>query len=119
MARLTAPAARSDGGHRLVDVESPDTVTDAVVQLQAAGFDADFRLEEIGMRCDHCEQVHQPDHLVIVERFRFEGDSDPGDSSIVLGLECPDCGARGVVVSSFGAEAEPQLIALLQLLDLG
>ncbi|HWM20250.1 MAG TPA: hypothetical protein VNO51_11225 [Ilumatobacteraceae bacterium] len=99
-------------------MESPDTVTDAVVQLQTAGFDADFHLEDTGMRCEPCQRVHQTQHLVIVERFRFEGESDPGDSSIVLGVECPSCGARGVVVSSFGAAAEPQLIALLQLLDL-
>ena len=100
-------------------MESPDTITDAVVQLQAAGFEADFRLEDTGLRCEPCQRVHQPEHLVIVERFRFEGESDPGDSSIVLGVECPDCGARGVVVSSFGAAAEPQLIALLRLLDRG
>ncbi|MGC1513560.1 MAG: hypothetical protein WA797_11660 [Acidimicrobiales bacterium] len=45
--------------------------------------------------------------------FRFEGDSDPGDEAIVLGIECPACNRRGIIVSAYGPDADPHLLALL------
>jgi hypothetical protein len=50
--------------------------------------------------------------------FRFEGVSDPGDEAIVLGVECPQCGDRGIIVSAFGVDADDQLRELQALLDL-
>ena len=49
--------------------------------------------------------------------FRFEGDTDPGDEAIVLGVECPECGIRGIIVSSYGPEASPEFLALLDQLN--
>jgi hypothetical protein len=39
--------------------------------------------------------------------------TDPADEAIVLGVECAACGVRGIVVSAYGPDADPQLIALL------
>jgi len=32
----------------------------------------------------------------------------------VLGVACPDCGARGVIVSAYGPDADPEYLALLE-----
>jgi hypothetical protein len=53
----------------------------------------------------------------IVERvYRFEGDSDPADEAIVLGVHCPALGVRGVVVSGYGAAIDPDHEAVLRAL---
>ena len=62
--------------------------------------------------------VWRPSYRLVVEKtFRFEGVSDPGDASIVLGVRCPICAAAGIIVSAYGADAEPQLLTLLTLID--
>lgn len=97
--------------------QAPETVTDAVTLLAADGFDTNFTLEEAIARCDACNGRHDPAQLVVRRTFRFEGNTDPADESIVLGVECPTCHVRGVIVSAYGPEAEPQLLALLERLE--
>ncbi len=99
----------------LADMEMPATVTAAVQLLESKGYQGEFLLGEHGFGCRACEHVHPPDQLLLDDTYRFEGDSDPGDESIVLGVRCPACGAKGIVVSAYGPEAEPQLIALMKL----
>jgi hypothetical protein len=54
---------------------------------------------------------------VLVERvYRFEGPSDPADEAIVLGVCCPKCGARGIIVSAFGPDADPEVLGAVAML---
>jgi hypothetical protein len=101
----------------LMVVETPETVTEAVQLLEAKGYGGEFALDERGFGCRACSHVHPPDRVVVEATYRFEGVSDPGDASIVLGVRCPVCGVAGIIVSAYGADAEPQLLALLSLLD--
>ncbi|HEY5153924.1 MAG TPA: hypothetical protein VIJ47_04260 [Acidimicrobiales bacterium] len=91
----------------------PDTVTDALALLASEGYTADFNLRLGAAVCPGCRASHDLEHSVIDQQFRFEGDSDPGDEAIVLGLRCPVCGAKGVIVSAFGPDADPDLFAFL------
>jgi hypothetical protein len=43
--------------------------------------------------------------------------SDPDDEAIVLGVRCPQCDTKAVVVSAFGPNADPGVLRHLQLLD--
>lgn len=98
-------------------MDSPETVTEAVSILEARGFSGSFRVADTEVHCHACSTGHAPSKLVVRATFRFEGASDPGDEAIVLGVECPTCGARGVVVSAFGPDADPELLALLDRLE--
>ena len=49
---------------------------------------------------------------------RLEGASDPADMSLVVPLDCPDCGARGVLVLRYGPEASMEEADVLAVLDL-
>jgi hypothetical protein len=95
-------------------VESPETVTDAVRLLEAKGYDTNFKLERVRPDEVSSEHRHPTRELVVLETFRFEGPTDPGDEAIVLGVECPVCHARGIVVSAYGPDADPELLALLE-----
>lgn len=98
-------------------METPETVTEAVQLLEAAGYDSGFFLDDHGFNCRSCNGAHPPDRLVVDKTFRYEGASDPGDETIVIGVRCPACGATGIIVSAYGPDAEPQLLSLLRLLD--
>lgn len=95
-------------------VDAADTVTDAVAQLEAAGYRGDFAFGAGAVRCHACDVAHAPAELVVRHTYRFEGETDPGDEAIVLGVECPVCGVRGIVVSAYGPDASPELIELVQ-----
>jgi len=98
-------------------MDAPETVTDAMRILEAEGYRSDFTVgsAEAGLP----QGPHATDQLVVRRTFRFEGDTDPGDEAIVLGVECPACGTRGIVVSAYGPQADPELLALLDRIDPG
>jgi hypothetical protein len=94
-------------------VPAPESESGAITWLASQGFVSDFSLADDSLECSACQRLHPPEGLVVRHTFRFEGDTDPGDESIVLGLECPECGALGVAVSAYGPDADPGLLAVL------
>ncbi|MBL0311581.1 MAG: phosphoribosylpyrophosphate synthetase [Holophagaceae bacterium] len=98
--------------------DSPGTVSDAITKLAAAGYTADFSPRANALRCAGCGEVHTAQGAHIEKVFRFEGASDPEYQSIVMGLRCPACGVRGVLVSGYGPSTDPEEIELiLSLID--
>jgi len=86
----------------------PDTVTEAVAFLRNAGYTDDVALQGAELACARTESTHPLASVIVDHTFRFEGDSDPGDEAIVLGLRFPDANLRAVLVSAFGHDAEPE-----------
>ena len=99
------------------EVETAESVTEAIALLEAEGYRSDFAAANGTVTCHACGMAHAPAQLFVQHTFRFEGDTDPGDEAIVLGVECPECGMRGIIVSSYGPEASPEFLALLDRLD--
>ena len=93
----------------------PETVTEAVQYLAARGYTDSFALAAEGLSGPGEEQLHDLADAVVDYQFRFEGDSDPGDEAIVLGVSCA-CSQRGVLVSAFGPNADPAHAAVLRAL---
>jgi hypothetical protein len=94
-------------------MEPAASVTEAIALLEADGYRSDFSFRAGHVQCQACGIDHRPAQLVVRHTFRFEGDTDPGDEAIVLGIECPACGIRGIVVSAYGPEASPEFVELV------
>ena len=95
---------------------APDTVTEAVAFLTAEGYSDELRLDPEGVRCDRVGAVMPVDSAVVDYTFRFEGPSDPGDEAIVLGVRFPALGIKGILVSAYGPDADPDAIQTLNAL---
>lgn len=93
--------------------DAPETVTEALALLADDGYTEDFNLHAGAAHCPRCGSAHDLANSVVERQHRFEGNSDPGDEAIVLGLRCPACGARGVIVSAYGPDADPELLTQL------
>jgi hypothetical protein len=83
--------------------------------LREAGFDRDFEVRgsELVLRD---QGPVDPRSLHIDAQYRFEGESDPDDESLVLGLHDPSSGARGVLISAYGPSAsgtEADILAVI------
>jgi hypothetical protein len=89
------------------------TMAEAVDGLRQRGFTVDFAVNKESGDVTAGDRTFPGDELTIVEHHRFEGMSDPDDSSVVYALEAPN-GVRGVLVDAYGAYANSKTGALLK-----
>lgn len=93
------------------------TLTDALDDLRQRGFSADFNLKQNSIACSALELELRPDEFAIVEVHRFEGATNPDDSSVLYAIEGKG-GLKGVLVDAYGMYADPvstDLLAKLQI----
>lgn len=81
-----------------------DTLTDAIRRLQADGYDGNwFANADHELECNESGDVVDPSEVIVDHVLRFEGQSDPGDMTILFALRMPS-GAKGTYSAAFGAE---------------
>lgn len=89
------------------------TMAEAVEGLRGRGFTSDFTVAKESGYVTAGDRTFKSDDLTIVEHHRFEGMSDPDDSSVVYALEASN-GLKGVLVDAYGAYANWKTGALLK-----
>jgi hypothetical protein len=85
---------------------------DAIADLRNNGYRYSFSFKEGKMKCLETGKSYDANDLMIIEYHRFEGMSNPGDSSVIFAVESND-GIFGTIVSSYGAYADPKLLDFL------
>lgn len=81
-----------------------DSPSHAINDLKQRGYTEDFNLKNNCIVCS--DQQFNANEFEIKEVYRFEGDSDPGDEAIVLGIESTN-GLKGILVNGYGYSSEP------------
>lgn len=99
-------------------LKSYDTVTDALKDLRLRGYTVDFNIAFDKIICSKNEISLNPEEFEIVEVYRFEGDTDPGDENVVYAVESKDGRSKGVITSAYGTYAESISSELLQKLSI-
>ena len=72
------------------------------------GYEDDFKITDKGLRSLKTEKIYQPEEINVANFFRFEGQSDPNDNTIMYVIETTD-GLKGTVVDAYGPYADPKL----------
>ena len=72
------------------------------------GYDDDFKISDKGLKSLKTEKIYQPEDLTISNFFRFEGQSDPNDNTILYAVEMDD-GVKGTIVDAYGPYADTKL----------
>ena len=99
-------------------MRSYDTVTDALTDLKKRGFTVDFNIAFDKIMCSKKEIQLVPEEFEIVEVYRFEGDTDPGDENVVYAIESKDGKVKGAITSAYGTYAEAISNEMLQKLSM-
>lgn len=76
------------------------------------GYDDDFKINDTGLKSLKTNKVYNPEEIHISNFFRFEGQSDPNDNTILYVIETED-GAKGTVVDAYGPYADTKLTEFL------
>jgi hypothetical protein len=93
-----------------------ETVSEAVNDLQDRGYILNFNLKRDFLHCVENELQLNPEDFHIEEMYRFEGETDPGDSAVVYAVSSDKHAAKGVLVDGYGISAgavSPEIMAKL------
>lgn len=72
------------------------------------GYTDQFQAVEGGLKCVENEKVYHPSEVKVPNFFRFEGISDPDDTSILYVIETAD-GRKGTLVDAYGLYADDNI----------
>lgn len=72
------------------------------------GYDDDFKITDRGLKSLKTEKIYQPEQINIINFFRFEGQSDPNDNTIMYVIETSD-GLKGTLIDAYGPYADRKL----------
>lgn len=99
-----------------MQIKSYDTVSEALADLKKLGFTIDFTVwaEKECLICHQTSTILSPDDFDIVDFYRFEGDSDPGDEMIVYAISSTKYNLKGIVVSAYGIHADHATSAIVK-----
>jgi len=97
-----------------------DTLIEALNGLKKRGFTYDFNVQEDKLYCSEKHCSFNPDEFEVIEFHRFEGESNPADSSIVYAIQSEKNNIKGVLVNAFGAYSDSStsnLISKIKIAD--
>jgi len=72
------------------------------------GYDDDFKITDKGLKSLRTEKIYQPEQINVINFFRFEGQSDPDDNTIMYVIETTD-GLKGTLIDAYGPYADRKL----------
>jgi hypothetical protein len=73
-------------------------------KMREMGYKEDFQIDKKGLSTFGGSKAYKPEEVKIVNFYRFEGVSDPGDNTIMYVIETAD-GLKGTLVDGYGAYA--------------
>lgn len=97
-------------------MKSYDTLVEALNDLKKRGYTHDFNLKNDCIICAEPQISLSPDDFDIVETYRFEGETNPSDESVLYAIESKE-GTKGVLVNAFGVYADPISAAMVKKLQ--
>ncbi len=94
-------------------METYDTLSEAIDALKKKGYVHDFNLHPEWIECLPLQLVLGPSEFHVDQVHRFEGMTDPDDSSVLYAISSPT-GAKGILIDAYGAYAASLSKAMLQ-----
>jgi len=85
-------------------MENYDTLVEAMNALREQGYTRDFNLLRTCLECTDLSKTYAATNFKVDKSFRFEGMTNPSDSSILLAISTDD-NEKGVLVDAYGAYA--------------
>lgn len=84
-----------------------NTLVETMASLRNEGYVEDFNLKENCIECQFGRYRIQHHEFEIDKFFRFEGETDPADESILYAISSEKYGLKGVLVNGFGIYSDP------------
>lgn len=89
-----------------------NTITAILAKAVKQGYTENFSVNKKGMVASSGEKVYGPSDVRINNFYRFEGESNPGDMSILYVMETTD-GLKGTLIDAYGTYADGDVNAFI------
>ncbi len=86
-----------------------DSLMNGIEEARLRGYTCNFLYHDQEIIDRDSQKHYSMEQCKLSEYMRFEGLTDPGDSSILFLIECND-GKKGVLISAFGIYANQELL---------
>jgi hypothetical protein len=94
-----------------------DSIAEAMDGLKSEGYNLDFNIAFDNLLCKQNGVCLNPGQFEIVAYYRFEGNSDPDDSSILYAIASNDGTMKGILVNAYGIYSDPASDTMLKKLS--
>ncbi len=93
--------------------EKMSTISECIQKAVATGYDKDFFIVDGVLSYKNARRVYLPEEVSIRNFYRFEGESDPADSSILYLLRTDD-GVKGVLLDAYGIYSDKSITGFVK-----
>jgi hypothetical protein len=83
-------------------------MTERIEELRKEGYKDDFKMQGNKFVNSGSGKDFKPSEIVIEKEYRFEGDSNPDDMSILYAIAA-DSGEKGIAVNGYGLSANADM----------
>jgi hypothetical protein len=103
-----------DSDDRLTEMTS---LAECLEYLAEKGFTEQFRVEEGKLVASTDDNTYGPEQVKAVNFYRFEGNSNPDDTSILYAIETND-DRKGTLTDAYGMYADPEVGEFVQAMEI-
>ena len=93
------------------------TEIETINNLNLLGYNSSFVFENGKLRCSENGKTYSTEEVKIDGQFRFEGMTNPSDSSILFAISCSD-NTKGTIISAYGLYADVSLLDFMDNLEM-
>ncbi|WP_018614491.1 hypothetical protein [Segetibacter koreensis] len=93
------------------------TLSETINGLKKEGYDLDFNIQEQCIVCHQTNTALSPEDFEIDRAYRFEGESDPDDESVLYAISSPKYNVKGLLVNGYGIYSDDASAALVEKLQ--
>jgi len=94
------------------------TLSQTIDALRKEGYTEDFNLQQNCLECHNGQFKLFADEFAVDKYYRFEGDSNPSDASILYTISSGKNAMKGVLVNGYGIYSDPIADELLEKLEI-
>ena len=97
--------------------ESYGTLSETINALNKEGYTLDFNIHEQCIVCHSNSLKFSPKEFEIDKVFRFEGDTNPEDQSILYAISSIKNNVKGLLVNGYGISVDTEVNELIAKLN--
>jgi hypothetical protein len=102
--------------HKPLEKIEMKTMVSCLNSLLTQGFETQFKAVKNGLKSLTTEKVYTPEEVQVLNFYRFEGESDPSDNSILFAIETNN-GERGTLIDAYGPYSDTNITRFMQMVE--
>lgn len=93
-----------------------NTLSQVTNKMMKEGYIDSFKVTSKGLLSQRTDQTFGAEDVRVINFYRFEGQSDPGDNTILYVIETAD-GSKGTLIDAYGPYSDAAVTSFMQAVE--